>query len=77
VDRRDNNWEVKLEKEHILCSKAVYPDTTTCRQARLLFVASTQGAAGQMPEMARTVERHQRPSAVSVFEPSAALVCRS
>ena len=35
VDRRDNNWEVKLEKEHILCSKAVYPDTTTCRQARL------------------------------------------
>jgi hypothetical protein len=33
VDRRDNNWEVKLEKEHILCSKAVYPDTTTCKQA--------------------------------------------
>jgi hypothetical protein len=67
VDRRDNNWEVKLEKEHILCSKAVYPDTTTCRQARLFIASSAAGAVNQMPEMAGNAERCQRQRQLSVL----------
>lgn len=47
VDKRDNNFEVKLEKEHLICSKVIYPDQTTCQQVfkygpqDALLVAST------------------------------------
>ena len=31
---RDNNFEVKLEPDHVMCHKVLYPDTTTCKQVR-------------------------------------------
>lgn len=48
IDKRDNNFEVKLEPEHVLCHKILYPDTTTCTQIMKFGPAEAILSASQL-----------------------------